>query len=247
MPIKPMLKANRNGSLAKATEDRKQELQIAALFAVDQDGKIIKDTVGRFLLNPSTWSESKSTNWNQTNTPGNSDPILQWSSGGPRTVSFQALVTADTSDFISEFSFKPGKEQDPLAKASIFQGTIASAFFKIAKPEPRMPVDRYTNLDISSFLNYYRSLLYPIYDNKDNPNRLKGSPPLVVLYAGSAIPKFAYGNTVSSQQDLWVLSNINIKITKQTPNLAPMEAVVDFQLIQYNVGSFDRRRFHDGT
>lgn len=247
MPLKQLLKANRQGSLANVTEDRKEELQVAALFAVDKDGKILKDTVGKFLLNPTTVNESKTSNWTQTQTPGNSDPVLQWMSGGPRTVSFQALVTADTSSYVSESDFKPGKEQDPLKKLSIFSGTIASAFFKVAKPEPRMPTDRFTNLDISSYLNYYRSLLYPIYDNKDNPKRLQGSPPLVVLYMGSAIAKLPYGETINSQQDLWVVTSINIKITKQTPNLAPMEATVDFQLTQYNIRSFDRRRFHDGT
>lgn len=247
MPLKQMLRANRQGSLANVTEDRKEELQIAALFAVDKDGNIIKDDVGKFLINPESITESKSSNWNPTNTPGNSDPTLQWTNGGPRTVSFQALVTTDTADYKSESDFKPGKEKDPLKKLSIFSGTIASAFFKVAKPEPRMPTDRFTNLDISSYLNYYRSLLYPIYDDKDNPKRLQGSPPLVVLYAGSSVTKFPYGETINSQQDLWVVTDISIKITKQTPNLAPMEAVVDFQLMQYNIRSFDRRRFHDGT
>lgn len=247
MSLKQLLKANREGSLANVTEDRKQELQVAAIFAVNKDGKIVKDTAGKFLLNPSTINESITSNWAQNQTPGNSDPVMQWTSGGPRVVSFQALVTADTSDFKSESNIKPGKEQDPLKKLSVFTGAIASAFFKVAKPEPRMPVDRYTNLDVSSYLNYYRSLLYPLYDNKENPKRLQGSPPLVVLYVGSSIPKYPYGETINSQQDLWVVTSLSIKITKQTPNLAPMEAIVDFQLTQYNIRSFDRRRFHDGT
>lgn len=247
MPLKQMLRAKRNGSLANVTEDRKEELQIAALFAVDRDGRIQKNNSGKFLLNPTSLTESNSSNWAQNQTPGNSDPILQWVSGGARTVSFQALVTTDTSDYVSQSNFKPGKSDDPLKQLSVFSGTIASAFFKVAKPEPRMPTDRFTNLDISSYLNYYRSLLYPIYDNKDNPKRLQQSPPLLVLYMGSSVAKLPYGENINSQQDLWVITNLNIKITKQTPNLAPMEATVDFQLTQYNIRSFDRRRFDDGN
>lgn len=246
MALKQILKGKTAGNLAVATEEIKRELQQAAIFAVDRDGNIIKDEAGKFLLNPTTYNETVGANWSEQQTPGNSDPVLQWTSGAGRTVTFQALVTAETSDFNSDAGNKPGKEKDPLRQMSIFSGQIASAFFKVAKPQPRMPSDKYVNLDISSFLNYYRSLLYPLYDDVSNPKRLQGSPPLVVLYAGSAIPKFAYGETINSQQDLWVVTNLQIKVTKQTPNLAPMEALVDFTLKQYNIRSFDRRRFHNG-
>lgn len=246
MALKQILKGKSSGNLAIATEENKRELQQAAIFAVDRDGKIVKDTAGRFLLNPSSYNETVGTNWSEQTTPGNSDPVLQWTSGQGRTVTFQALVTAETSDFNSDAGEKPGKEKDPLRQSSIFSGTIASAFFKVAKPQPRMPSEKYTNLDISSYLNYYRSLLYPTYNDANNPKRLQQSPPIVVLYAGSAIPKFAYGEQINSQQDLWVVTNLQIKITKQTPNLAPMEATVDFTLKQYNIRSFDRRRFHTG-
>jgi hypothetical protein len=246
MALKQILKGKTTGNLAVATEENKTELQQAAIFAVDREGRIVKDTAGRFLLNPNTYSESLGANWAEQQTPGNSDPVLQWTSGTGRTVNFQALVTAETSDFNSDSGTKPGREEDPLRQSAFFSGTIASAFFKVAKPQPRMPSEKYTNLDISSYLNYYRSLLYPEYDNVTNPKRLRQSPPLVVLYAGSAIPKFPYGEIVNSQQDLWVVTNLSIKITKQTPNLAPMEATVDFTLKQYNIRSFDRRRFHNG-
>lgn len=246
MPLKQILKGKSSGNLAIVTEENKRELQQAAIFAVDRDGKIIKDEAGKFLLNPTSYNESLGTNWAEQQTPGNSDPVLQWTSGQGRKVTFQALVTTETSDFNSDANSKPGKETDPLRQSTLFSGTIASAFFKVAKPQPRMPSEKYTNLDISSYLNYYRSLLYPKYNDINTPKRLEQSPPLVVLYTGSAIPKFAYGETINSQQDLWVVTNLNIKITKQTPNLAPMEAAVDFTLMQYNIRSFDRRRFHDG-
>jgi len=60
---------------------------------------------------------------------------------------------------------------------------------------------------------------------------------------GKAVTKYPYGQKITSQHDLWVITNLEIQITKFLPNLAPMEAVVTFQLTQYNIRSFDRKRF----
>lgn len=222
-------------------------LRKAALFRVDKEGNIQKNRAGVFILNPSSYEESKSANWVQQQVPGQSDPVLQWVNSGARTVSFEALVTADTSYFDSNVVTKPGEETDPVKKTLNQIGEIASAFFKITLPPPRQTTQVTANkgdsLDISEYLNYYRSLLYPTYDNATNPNKLRYSPPLLVLYAGKSIIKVPYENRVSSQHDLWVLTDLKIRITKQLPNLAPMEATVQFTLVQYNVRSFDTNRF----
>lgn len=222
-------------------------LRKAALFRVDKDGKIIKNKAGVFILNPASYEESKSANWIQQQVPGQSDPVLQWVSSGARTVSFEALVTADTSYFNSSIITKPGEETDPLKKALQVVGEIASAFFKISIPPPRQTIEEKASkgdsLDISEYLNYYRSLLYPTYDSVTNPRKLRYSPPLLVLYAGKSIIKVPYENRISSQHDLWVLTDLKIRVTKQLPNLAPMEAVVQFTLVQYNIRSFDTNRF----
>ena len=221
-------------------------LRAAAIFVVNDDGTIETDNeVGVFLLNPSTWTDSKSTNWSEQAIPGQSDPVLQWVSGGARKVSFQALVSADTSYFVSGQKIQPGKSSNStLDQASSIFGGIASAFFKVSAPPPRISTgEKASDLDITLFLDYYRSLLYPTYDDVEDPKKLEQSPPLVVLYAGTAFTKLPYGNRVTAQHDLWVVTNVEIQITKQLPNLAPMEAMVSFQLTQYNIRSFSRDRF----
>lgn len=251
--IKPFPK--RKGQIGDVTELQQNSLSVAALFTVNRDGSINQDSRGKFLLNPSSINESKSANWNPQSTPGQSDPVLQWLSNGPRIVTFQALVTAETSDLTIEGLEPPNKPpQNSGDLGKVFNGTIASAFAKVIDPPPLRravgsgQVQNFAALDISILLNYYRSLMYPVYDNVRNPKTLQQSPPLLVFLNGSTVAKFSYGSNsdvfrIHDNHDVWVLTNLRIKITKQTPNLAPMEATVDFELTQYNIKSFDRRRF----
>lgn len=244
MSIKQLKKTTTLDSLANSFSNNDGTLKAAALFTVDKDGNIEKTETGIFLLNPSGISESKISNWAQQQVPGQSDPVLQWTSSGARTLSFQALVTADTSDYVSGQKVSPGRSSSNLAdKANQIFGTIASAFSKVSAPQARVDTPDKTDLDISEILNYYRSLLYPIYDDINNPRVLRGSPPLVVFFMGKSVAKFPYGEKITSQHDLWVVTNLEINTTKFLPNLAPMEAVVSFQLTQYNIRSFDRGRF----
>jgi hypothetical protein len=248
MALKQLNKRKSLDGLANVNKENK-EFTKAALFRIDKDGNILQSKAGVFLLNPASLDDSKSSNWVENIVPGQSDPPLQWVSSGPRTVSFDALVTADTSYFDSGIITKPGEETDPLKKTLSFVGDIASSFFKVAVAPPRetafQAATKGDSLDISEFLNYYRSLLYPTYDDAINPRRLRASPPLLILYQGSSVPKIKYEKRISAQHDLWVLVDLKIKITKQLPNLAPMEATVSFTLKQYNVKSFDRRRFSE--
>jgi len=236
-------------NLANVDETQTDVTRAAAIFAIDRDGTIEKTNKGVFLLNPDSLNETKSANWVAHQTPGQSDPVLQWLSSGPRTLSFTALVTADTSDFV-QIGEKPAppQKEEPNTLTKIFGG-IAASFAKVKAPPPARQIksDGFpvaNTLDISNYLNYYRSLLYPEYNNINNPRRLVQSPPLVVLFMGNAINKLPFGAKVSDQHDMWVITNLGIKVTKFLPNLAPMEAQVSFQLTQYNVRSFDRRRFN---
>lgn len=220
----------------------------AALFPISIDGSILKDTTpeGIFLLNPSSWEESKSANWVQQQVPGQSDPIYQWVSSGPRTLMFEALVTADTSDYNvaeSKVNTKKAKPKNVVEAVASF----AIKLFKVQVPPPRstQPAKNIEVLDISDHLNYYRSLMYPEYTNGTNgPGRLKASPPLLVLMAGSGIARMQYGTKITTKHDVWVMTDLKIRITKQLPNLAPLEAVVTFSLSQYNIRSFDSKRFY---
>lgn len=224
------------------------DLLRAALFKVDIAGNIINDPLGIFHLNPTAFNESKTSNWVQNQIPGQSDPVMQWVSSGARTLTFDALVTADTSDFTVEEAkvatekAKPKNVQEAVA-------TFAAKLFKVQVPPKRstQPLKNYEVLDISDSLDYYRSLMYPTYSDpsgKGVPQRLKQSPPLLVLLAGSGIAKLRYGTRITNKHDVWVLTDIRINITKQLGNLAPMEATVSFTLVQYNIRSFDRHRFN---
>lgn len=248
MAVKQPGKILNNDRLSTGDNKSVDSVQVSGLFAIDIQGNIQVVEPGFFILNPSSWQDSKSANWAEQNVPGQSDPVLQWISGGPRVVTFEALVTNDVSNLVpGELIKKPGEISDPLKKAQTFVGNIAAKLFNIPIPTIRNPepITSNTTLDISNYLNYYRSLLYPVYDRVDKPQKLRASPPLLVLFNGNSINKLPLGiNTrISPQHDLWVLTDLQINITKQLPNLAPMEATVSFKLMQYNVRSFDRNRF----
>lgn len=251
MAIKSVKKGIKESTIADVDSKNNGTHYRAALFKVSPDGTILKNETGIFMLNPSSYEENKNSNWNQQIVPGQSDPVLQWSASGARTLSFEALVTADTSNFDSAIVIKPGEETDPVKKTLTAIGQIASAFFNITVPPPRTTIEEKTNkgdsLDITNYLNYYRSLLYPEYGKNYTPSQLSKtvtqSPPLVVLYSGSSINKLALGSKITNVHDVWVITDLKIRITKQLPNLAPMEASVQFSLLQYNIRSFDSRRF----
>lgn len=223
----------------------------SAIFRVDRKGKIIREDDGLFLLNPASYEENKSANWSQHNIPGQSDPIMQWVSSGAKTLTFDALVTNDTS--LLDLDEKRGYKNSTNPNETGVKGFVnklsdaASSFFKISSPvTPPNDIRNNFNkntLDISNKLNFYRSLVYPIYDDINNPKELVQSPPLVVLFSGRTVMKKAYNDRVSNNHELWVVTNIKIRTTKQLPNLAPMEAIVTFTLMHYNMRSFDSRRF----
>jgi hypothetical protein len=250
MALKQKEKSFLAGNLANPGNNKDgSKLSVAAIFPVDIDGNIIFNSLGLFLLNPTTWEESKGSNWNPNIIPGQSDPILQWVGGSSRTVTFEALVTNDTSllDLAKQVTNKSQSTTDKVLSAT---ASIASSFFKVSVPSPRFttvnPNDAQEELDISDNLNFYRSLVYPTYDDITKPNKLKQSPPIIALFAGTALIKVPYNLTqfkVNPNNDLWVMTNLRIRITKQLPSLAPMEATVTFDLMQYNLRSFDRGRW----
>lgn len=229
------------------------QVQRAALFKVDISGKILnKNAEGVFLLNPSSWEENKSAKWVAHDVPGQSDPVWQWISSGPRTLTFEALVTADTSDYKvvqSEVEKEKASPQSPIQAVADY----ALSLFKIQIPPPvnkSTALKNYEVLDISNRLNYYRSLLYPHYSDpnqKGAPGRLKASPPLLVLFAGSSISNLSYSDRITNKHDVWILTDLRIRVTKQLSNLAPMEATVTFTLSQYNIRSFDSNKFYKDT
>lgn len=217
----------------------------AAICKVLPNNKIdLENPFAKFLLNPSTWDEHKTTNWIMHNIPGESDPVLQWAGGGPRTITVDALVTKDQSGF--DLVNPPDPVGKLVDQALTVVGNIASSFLGVNVPAigDLLPIGSKgegENLSIDSYLNYYRSLLYPLTEN--DKATLAGSPPLVALFVGKSLSKNMASADISVDTDLWVVTDLRIKITKQLPNLAPMEATVSFQLTQYNRRTKDQNDF----
>jgi len=244
MPIRPKNKRSLNSDI----ELNSSELARAGIFTVDSYGLVenYDQYASFFLLNPSTYEDTKTANWAEHSIPGQSDPVYQWMAGGPRIVSFEALVTNDTSVFKFDH-IKSDERRKNLGTQVV--STLASALFGVNNlskgQKPKSPKSSKTGtLDISGHLNYYRSLLYPKYNEGNNPGRLQQSPPLIVLYVGSAINIEPVAASVSPDSDVWILTDLRIRVTKQLSNLAPMEAIVNFKLVQYTTKPFDRLRFH---
>lgn len=222
----------------------------AGLFKVNFNGNVIgieRSTYPLFLINPESWEENKSSNWVAQNIPGQSDPVHQWVSGNARTVNFTALVTNETSKLdignVDKLNSPSIIRKVSPEIASLVGGISTSSIgqFKSFDTDEG-------KLNITNRLNYYRSLLYPFYSSTENKSRqLKASPPLVVLFTGGAIEKIADKERVSVNTDLWFVSNLSIRITKQLSNLAPMEAEVSFQLTQYIIKPFGEVRFSPNT
>jgi len=214
-------------SLLKAflipVEERNNRIPVS-----QQDQNILE--LGQFYLNPNTWNDSKETKWVKHLVPGMSDPHQQWVAGGPRTITFEALITRDLS--FSEAKSKKNKTSivNTSKKNSVVAG-IASLVQKIGGLSDSESIlqqgqreGTFLNLDITEKLNYYRSLLYP--NISSSANRISSPPNLVRLVVGSTLGKRA-------QTARFVVDKIEIRITKQFPDLRPMEAVVAFTLTEF--------------
>jgi hypothetical protein len=215
-------------------------LQISGLGVVKPDGTVAGPY--RFLLNPDTLSDTKPSNWVAHQVPGQAAPVYQWVSGGPRIVSFEALVTKDIREF--PFDVSPDPNPQELLAGAVLNviGSIASSLLGVALPplSGLLSGDAGSGtgreLSIAKTLDFYRTLQKPRYDKE---GKLEASPPLVVLYFGDTL-----GEEPNTPQDkidkysqLWTLTNLDIKITKWLPNLSPMEAMVSFQFAEYKITS----------
>jgi len=248
----------KSGSLADAKTKNDGILKNAALFKIDNTGKIQTDIKqALFLLNPSTYEENKTSNWIPNPVPGQSHPIYQWISGGPRIVTFEALVTRDSSHFLRpKDSDLLGKFLNTLKDSALkVVGDVASSFAGINMPPitdlfPLDDSDAGNNLSISNYLNYYRSLLYPTYTED---YKLAGSPPLIVLITGDTFTNAKLSGSYSTPPvsgeylPVWIITNLNIRITKQLSNLHPMEAFVTFTLHEYPTKSINFANFINGA
>lgn len=251
MSRKPL---NKTGT-AFSGEENTGKLKKAGIFVVDSSGKLKIESdskhLSEFLLNPDSYNETKTANWAAQQIPGNSDPVHQYMGGGPRIVTFDALVTRDTSHLDANQEESLASNLKDAAFTAV--GAIASSFAGISVPPigdlfgtNAKPGNR---LSIANRLSFYRSLLYPTYTA--NYASMESSPPLVVLTLGSTLTDVNANETdsvlnkapSSPYVPVWVVTSLNIKITKQLPNLDPMEAIVTFTLHEYSVAPTDRGSF----
>jgi len=238
MARKPQLKRTDQQHLATPTQNN-NKLVYAALFTVSTSGEIdLLQAHAPFMLNPDSMEDNKNGNWVENNIPGQSDPILQWVSGGARNLSFTALVTKDTVHFPETSTDLLSGLKDSAVNAV---GAIASAFAGINIPPIGNILGALTGLanvgerelSIANQLDYYRSLMYPSIDDDEV---LVSSPPLVMLAVGktlSSLQSRSAQGKISHETDLWATKNVSVRVTKWLPNLTPMEAEVSFQFVQY--------------
>lgn len=210
----------------------RKKLEKAKLLIIDQGNVPTLTSLGEFFINPSTWTEVKTSNWIKHMVPGTSDPHQQWTSGGARTITFEALVTNDTveghvkNNSKNTVSIDKGKGKPSLIKKI---GTIASQVFNISGLDVNSVAainnSSGLDLDITAKLNYYRSLCYP--RTPYARDRVSGPPPFVRLIVGSTFGKR------TSATSKFVVDSVNISITKQYPNLTPIEARVTFTITEF--------------
>lgn len=227
-------------------------LNSAALYIINNNGTLATNIPqAQFLLNPENYNDSKANvGWVGNVVPGQSLPVYQWTAGGPRVISFEALVTKDTS----YFNRIDGKAASDLAgsllnKGLTAVGSIASNFLGVPIPSGQLLAllngsnknNGRFNYDISDLLDYYRSMYAPTYDG----SKIIQSPPLLYLFNGIDEATSEIPSTIDSTSEVFILTNLDIKITKQLPDLTPMEAMVSFQLEQYPLTSVGLQS--DGT
>lgn len=239
MARKPLAKGGVSSTIASATQEN-NKLCRAAIFKVTPTGKINdSNPLSPMILNPETMEDTKTANWVENSIPGQSDPILQWTSSGPRVLSFTALVTKDAN--LRDTSRDPMSLLKDKAIAAV--GNIASQFAGVNLPIAGLLGDllnspsKGEHLTIAQELDFYRSLLYPSIDEK---GVLQSSPPLVVLALGKTLSASQTRNVkgpIGPKTDVWVTNSVNIRVTKWMPNLTPMEAEVSFQFTQYTLAS----------
>lgn len=236
MPIKQ----NNKLDIAFPATKNNGVIKQAGLFTVDDKGVVNTNSVyGLFLLNPSSFDDSKSSNWVQQAVPGQSDPVLQWVSSGARTLTFDAFITKDTSILVGESQKKNYEESYQNSVKELFAG-LAGSFAKVQEAQFKVAsVPIQGDLSITRNLDYYRSLLYPLYEKDGDRRKLKSSPPRLVLLVGDTLYNTIKGpGAVTSKDVTWVLTELKVKVTKMLPNLTPMEAIVSFTLVAYNQESF---------
>lgn len=224
--------------------DKLSKIRIIA----DEDGGGIRDTT-TVLLNPTTISEQKSSNWMKHYIPGQDNPLLQWINGTERIVSFQVRLTKDLAEnatitatsansriglFDSNLKFSLNNSVSTKT-ANILGSLVGKKLGPLPTPNQPIPNVTYYDLDITPYLEYYRNLLRPRKSNRKNQVK---TPPLVSLRMGDLL-----GPEELEVKKRYILVSYNTVITKLSPDLKPTDATVNLTFIEYT----SETRFFDHT
>jgi hypothetical protein len=116
---------------------------------------VIEDQTRSFQYFPATISDSQATNYQTKVIPGLSHPLYQWTSGGARTIAFEAIFTRDRTYTESELAaLKKGAVK--AAFAYVISGDNYAGLNIAQNDDPR-------NVDIPSAVAWLRSFLLPEY------------------------------------------------------------------------------------
>lgn len=187
--------------------------------------------LSEFFLNPASWVDLKSTKWIKHSIPGLSDPHQQWIAGGPRTITFEALITRDTAESITrqkrDKSFVcqlVGRAATVVKISKIATQIQGLSVSEVAEAQNIAANSKNLELDITDKLNFYRSLLYPNVSSQDS--RVSRPPNLVKLLVGTTLGK-------RTRNSLFVVDKVEIRVVKQFSDLTPIEAIVNFTLTEF--------------
>lgn len=131
---------------------------------IQNNDRLLKDDVRTFQYFPATISDTKATNYQTKVIPGLSHPLYQWTSGGARSISFQAIFTRDRGLTNAEREAATVERQGAGGSAAAIKSrdnTTGKSISKGAKLiasniDPR-------NVDIPSAIAWLRSFLDPEY------------------------------------------------------------------------------------
>lgn len=121
-----------------------------------------------FQYFPASVADGQATNYQTKIIPGLSHPLYQWTSGGARAISFEAVFTRDRTYTSAE---QDAIDSDSNAFQDARRGGVVSGY-KIkaiaSNDDPR-------NVDIPSAVGWLRSFLLPEY-SKDGQGTFSGTP-----------------------------------------------------------------------
>lgn len=131
-------------------------------YLIQLDGfkgdEIVKQSLRAFQYFPATVSDSQATNYQTKVIPGLSHPLYQWTSGGARTIAFEAIFTRDRTYTSSE-----QQDINSTRSGATSNGTAVVGSVTLPKAIQSNSDDR--NVDIPSAVAWLRANLLPEYSS----------------------------------------------------------------------------------